>query len=169
MAIKDIQYKYKNLEVACRTYIRGEVRKEDCPDANEVFYVANIPKGAILKNIIAWSEDSNANGVPITVTIGTNNCLVCTNNITVHDDNSTCVSSCECTILKEDAIVVVKFNDQLPNGRVIVLLDVIMPERTCGCKIPMYDLCRIEVSLEPCLDDGTCCDYGTCGTGCETP
>jgi len=165
MAVKDIQYKYKNLTVVCENYIRGEVRKnDDCPDANNEYYIANIPEGAILQGYIAFAEESGAT-TPVTLSIGVNNCVVCTKDFSVSDDTATCGELCNCVILKDDAIVSLKFNNQLPEGRIIVLVKVIMPTRTCGCNIPMYDLCRVEVAVEPCLANDGCFDCG-CDDNC---
>jgi len=163
---KDLQWKYQNNKIVGEGYLRAEITAADCPDVGSEYYVATLPEGAILLGMTAFIDGvelPTTKEMGITVDIGMNDCQFCMHNdlTMAAGKNIVCTDNCKCTIADQDYLIRVTLKDVLDEGRIVLLVHIILPEQII-CEAEPVKLCYENTIVDPCT--GECgCEATTCG------
>ncbi len=162
---ENLQWKYQNNKIVSDGYIRAEITQEDCPIDTKEYYVATVPEGAIVLGMIAVIDGYEvlAGGFELKVDIGMNDCQFCMNNVIqfAAGESSKCTEDCKCEVTDQDYLVRITLKDDLPEGRILLLIHVILPELVI-CEAEPVDLCYETTIVDPCTG-GCSCTVDTCG------
>ena len=169
MSTKEIQWKNGNNNVAESGYIRAVITKDDCPIPGSMFYIATIPKGTVVLGLLAYTVGAGmqVDGVTpattnINVSIGTNNCVVCTQDLVLSDVVAGCSDSCKCTVLQDDYLVRITVPDGFTGTSIETFINVFNPEWQECCAIEPVRLCTATLIVEPCTDESCPSGSGSC-------
>jgi len=163
---KDLQWKYQNNKIVGDGYIRAEITQDDCPAKDAEFYVATLPEGAIVLDMLAYVDGvelPTTADMGITVDIGMNDCQFCMANDLVIAAGKTvvCNESCKCTMADQDYLIRIKLKNDLLEGRIVLLVHIILTENVV-CEADPIKLCYETTIVDPCT--GGCeCDTPSCG------
>ena len=174
---KDIQWKYQNNKVVTHGFIRAELKQEDCLIEGNVFYIANLPQGVIVKGLSVLATDIEQPDFDtlgsLHVDLGVNDCKLCEYEIDFRfgrDKESTnlvCSTNCVCVLTDKDYPIRVTLKKDFPIGNLMFLLEVIDPNHLSDCAIDPYQICTITKMVEPCTPNSPC-DCADIGCGEDT-
>ena len=170
--VQNIQWKYHNNKAITPTFIRAELKQEDCLLEGASFYVANLPQDVILRGITVLvtnvDEVSLADSLgKLKVDLGVNDCKFCEYTMDFTSEGGRkviCSTDCGCKVTDRDYPVRVTINKEFKEGDIMILLEVINPEHLSDCAVEPYEICTTTDIVEPCTVNSPCdCDYKECG------
>jgi len=162
--VQNIQWKYHNNKAITPTFIRAELKQEDCLLEGASFYVANLPQGVILRGITVLvtnvDEVSLADSLgKLKVDLGVNDCKFCEYTMDFTSEGGRkviCSTDCGCKVTDRDYPVRVTVTKEFPVGDIMLLIEVVNPDHLSDCAVDPIELCLVTTTIDPCTDEQPC-------------